>query len=398
MSAVRTPRYRRLLPSLVGFALLLCLAVPADAQSRRKRNDDYLDQVARKNEVLVQKIEDEVTDALVKSRRLGPRDPAKAVRLLKETLAHVEDNTALTESRRTVLSRVLRQRVRSWEEKVDRTARDGGAREDVRERRRARRAEDDDARRGRFEDIRGIYRGRSDAIREAARGRSEGDRRARGTLGEVERSAMLPRGEVEFPRDWKARVAKRKPALLSKREKAILRILNSVISVDFKEQSFNSVIDYLRDKTGQPFLVDKQAMEEANIDYDTPISLKAKKVTVRTLLRKVLADVGLTYIIKDEMIQITSWKKAKASMVVRTYPVADIVTCLDPGVPPLLRPAQTVQNVKSLISLIKSSIDPDSWGNGEQGGGSISFHAGTMSLVVKQSAEVHYRLGNSLGR
>jgi hypothetical protein len=377
----------------------LAFAAPADAQSRRKRNDDYLDQVARKNEVLVQKIEDEVTDALVQSRRIGAKSPARAVRLLKATLTHVEDNTALTESRRAVLVKVLKQRIRTWEDKADATVRRGAAREDARDRQRARRVEDEGARRGNLDDVRRLYRDRNDALREARRARAEGDSRGRSTLREIDRSAALPRGDIEFPKDWKARVAKRKPAILTKREKALLRILNSVISVNFKEQTFSSVLDYLRDKTGQPIIVDKEALEEANVDYETPITFTGKKIAVRTLLHKILGDVGLTYIIKDEAIQVTSYKKAKASMVVRSYPIADLVTNLDPSLPPLLRQMQTVQNIKGLIALIKSTVDPDSWGTKDNGeGGSISFHPGTMTLVVKQSAEVHYRLASSFGR
>jgi hypothetical protein len=185
---------------------------------------------------------------------------------------------------------------------------------------------------------------------------------------------------------------------LTKKEKAILRILNSVISVDFKDQSFEAVVDYLQDKTGQPILVDKQALADASIEYETPVTIKLKKVSVRTLLRKLLHDLGLTYVIKDEIIQVTSYKRAKEMMTVRTYPVGDLVM-FDPTTGQVLPPALIMLQAKQLIDLIKGTVDPDSWGGGENGGGgTIVFNLATKSLVVKQSAEIHYSMKASFGR
>ena len=54
---------------------------------------------------------------------------------------------------------------------------------------------------------------------------------------------------------------------------------------------------------------------------------------------------------------------------------------------------QKMQGVKQLIDLIQSSVDPQTWqGNG--GNGTITFHAPSMSLVIKQSAEVHALLAS----
>jgi hypothetical protein len=60
------------------------------------------------------------------------------------------------------------------------------------------------------------------------------------------------------------------------------------------------------------------------------------------------------------------------------------------------------QTVTQLIQLITGTIDPDSWavnntGENTGGKGIIYFDARTLTLIVKQSAEVHYLLGG-LGR
>jgi len=398
MSNLLSRNFHRSLLAGLALAFCLSLAVPAAAESRRKRNESYVDEVSRKTEVLIQKIEDEVTGALVKSRRMGATSPSGAVRILKRTLNHVEDNTALTEGRRDVLVKVLKERIRYWSNRAEAKVKDRAAREDYRERGRGRRTDDDVGRREETDNLRKRIRDTRDYLREGRSLRRERESGRAAAMRDIERSAIPTDGVVTFPKDWKKRVAKRKPVLLTKKEKAILRILNSVISVDFKDQSFDGVMDYLQEKTGQPILVDKQALADANIEYETPVTLKLKKVSVRTLLRKLLHDLGLTYVIKDEIIQVTSYKKAKELMTVRSYPVADLVS-FDPATGVLLPRPFVEYQAAQLIELIKSTIDPESWTGGENGGGgTITFHYPSKTLVVKQSAEIHYSMKASFGR
>jgi hypothetical protein len=56
---------------------------------------------------------------------------------------------------------------------------------------------------------------------------------------------------------------------------------------------------------------------------------------------------------------------------------------------------QAAQNVNAIIDLIQTSVDPESWKkNGGQG--TIVFHGPSMSLVIKNSAEVHSMIGGGL--
>jgi hypothetical protein len=84
-------------------------------------------------------------------------------------------------------------------------------------------------------------------------------------------------------------------------------------------------------------------------------------------------------------------------MVVRTYYLGDLMGLMDLRLPPVVNQLQMAQNVAYIIDLIKHSVDPDSWAdNGRDGPGTIAFEPLTMSLVVRQSAEVHFMLGGSL--
>jgi hypothetical protein len=165
------------------------------------------------------------------------------------------------------------------------------------------------------------------------------------------------------------------------KEKAIFKALNSSISVQFKDSRLEDVIEYLETVTGLTIALDKNALDSLNINYDTPVSANVKRVTLRFLLHKILGDLGLTYVVKDELIEVVTPQQARDMMVVRTYNIADLV--VDPYLPGL-----EFVNAAVLIDLIETTIDPQSWRrNG--GNGTIVYLPATRSLVIKQSAEFH---------
>jgi hypothetical protein len=387
--------------AVVALAVGLSFAGTADAQSRRDRDESLADRVRRQNEVLAQKLEDEVASALAEARRLAAKDPARAAQRLKKTLALVEDDTALTESRRNTLVRVLKDRIRNWTDEADARARSAATHKDNQNRSQLRRDSEENASRERVDRAGRTIRGLGDQVSSSRQLQKEKEAGTRGALTSIDKSMVAPSGEVEFPKDWAQRMKNRKGAnsiKLTKKEAAILRTLNSVLSVDFKDQKLEAVIDYLMDKTGQTILVDRESLKEAEVDYETPVTFKAHKVSVRALLRKLLNDLGLTYVIKDEVLQVVTLKKAKEMMVVRAYDVSDLVANLDPLMPLALRQLVMVQNGRRLAEMIKSLVEPQSWaGNGNGGMGTVVFDPVTMSVIVKQSAEIHYTLGGTLG-
>src|SRR5207244_12994854 len=168
---------------------------------------------------------------------------------------------------------------------------------------------------------------------------------------------------------------------------AIFRRLNKLISPTFKESHLQDVIEYLQTLIGQTIVLDPRAMEEAGITYDTPVTLKLKNVAVRTVLKKVVRDLGLTYVIKDEVIEVITHEKAKSMMSVRVYSVADLVN--DPT------ELGTVLQAAMRLDRIQSTLDPETWkANG--GAGTIVYNPLTRSLVIKQTAEFHASMGGVL--
>ena len=225
----------------------------------------------------------------------------------------------------------------------------------------------------------------------------QGNEGVTGTGLDTARSSVVPKDQMDFPADWRERINRpgRQRVKMTAREK-ILDTMQQPVAASFNKDRFEDVIQFLEKQTGIPIVMDKSTLEQAGVNYDSPVTLHADQVSLRTVLRKVLGEVGLTYVIKEEAIQVVTREQAKEMLVTRSYDVTDLVGVVDMRFGPILGQAHMAQNVRQLIDLIQSSLEPGSWEiNGRGGFGTITFYPPTMSLIVKNTAEVHYMLGGS---
>ena len=215
----------------------------------------------------------------------------------------------------------------------------------------------------------------------------------------VDKASIMPNGDITFPSNWRDLSMKRlKNNLLTEAERAILKSLATPITVDLTEQRFGGVIDWFQKQTGLTIVLDKPALDDLNVNSEsTTVTLHLEKVSTRTALKKMLADLGLTYVIKDETIFVTTPDKAKDMMTVRTYYVGDLIPHYDVSFNNIVTQLQAAQSIAQLVNMITNNIDKDSWEvNGKDGGGTIVFDPVTMSLIVKQSAELHMKMKQGL--
>ncbi len=184
---------------------------------------------------------------------------------------------------------------------------------------------------------------------------------------------------------------------LSEKEKAILAALNKTWQPDWQNKPLQFVLDELQKLLGTPMAIDQKSLDEAGISTVSQVNLSLPRpVTLRTILRKVLQDHGLGYVIKDEMIFVTTFQKTRDMMTTRTYDISDLVTANALTTHPVLAFQQEREVVQFIIDSIKRSVDPMSW-EGEGGRGTITYHPLTKTLIVRQSAEVHMLLRGNLG-
>src|SRR6056297_318400 len=89
----------------------------------------------------------------------------------------------------------------------------------------------------------------------------------------------------------------------------------------FIEESLENVVRQLSELHDIPIRVDIRSLEEIGLSGDVPVSSDLKGTSLRSYLRLMLEELDLTYMIKDEVLKITTTETAEANLVTKVYPV-----------------------------------------------------------------------------
>ncbi len=218
-------------------------------------------------------------------------------------------------------------------------------------------------------------------------------------------SAIPAVQDITFPNKekWKELTELRRNAMrikLTEREQKLIESLNTVVTVIIKDRPFQEALQEFSNQIKQEITLDVKSLENAGLDLNSRTNFQGN-VSARTALRALLQPQGLTYVVKDEIIQVVTLEKAETQMLTtRSYDVSDIVdvggqfsNAVQWG--PNLAYQQTMQNAEQIVNLIKESIDPRCWKD-KGGFCSVSFHLPTKSIVVRASTEVHAALGGAV--
>jgi hypothetical protein len=391
---------------------------------------DLLDQTRRLQAVGAQQLEADVRLGLSEASRLTDKD--QAVARYKNLLVRVEADKSLPDDRRASLKRVLADRIRVAETAtvdakdeakprvevakpqaaVDVAKIKEGIAEVVELNKQGKQTEAQKQARELLakhpenvavQVLNGVSTTAASLV-EADAVRTEKDSRRVYAMRDMDKSMLPPIGDVEFPKDWKEKSERRLKAYgVSAEEKAMLQALAAPIQVEFKNSRLQDVMEYLSTRMNRTIIIDKNALDEGQLNYDTPVTFSLKTpVATRTALRYILQQLNLTYVVRDGTIQVTNQVRAKDQMVTRSYYIGDLVSgtgtfggAVQFGLN--VDHAQLAQNVQAIIEMITQSVDPQSW-QGRGGLGNVGYNIPTQSLIIRQSAEVHSMIRGSLGR
>ena len=143
---------------------------------------------------------------------------------------------------------------------------------------------------------------------------------------------------IRFPpaEVWKALSARRKQNATidlkksTTNEKRIQKALSESTEVTFADNPLEEALNYLEDLHHIEIWLDKAALQDEGVTSDTQITLSMSGISLRSVLRLMLEPHGLTYLIEDEVMKITTQAKADEKMSTRVYPVADLVIPVQP--------------------------------------------------------------------
>ena len=128
-----------------------------------------------------------------------------------------------------------------------------------------------------------------------------------------------------FPGDETAR---------NERELEIMRKLRTPVSLQFKEAPLVEVLNYLAKLAEINLHIDQLGLSEEGVTTDTPVTIDLnQEISLKSALNLILEELHLSYIIKDEVLKVTSEQFKDGNIVPKTYPVADLVIPIPNFVP-----------------------------------------------------------------
>jgi hypothetical protein len=141
---------------------------------------------------------------------------------------------------------------------------------------------------------------------------------------------------------------------------------------EFVETRLEDAIKSLEQQHRVKFYIDKQALDDVGISTGVPLTAKGSD-PLEKVLERILRPLDLAWTIRDEVLMITTAKRAERYVDVLVYKFV-----------------QPLPNVDALINDIQKNIAPTRWDK-VGGSGSIEFWPGG-AIVVAQSYPIHRQL------
>lgn len=150
------------------------------------------------------------------------------------------------------------------------------------------------------------------------------------------------RDPIRFPdaRNWEQLTMTRRQQLAersgrrSEKELQIERKLRTPVSANFRDRPVAEVLDQLGKLADVNIHLDPQGLIEEGVSSDTPVTIDLREeISLRSALNLILEPLHLSYVIKDEVLKITSEQMRDGEVYTVTYSVADLVIPIPNFVP-----------------------------------------------------------------
>jgi general secretion pathway protein D len=153
----------------------------------------------------------------------------------------------------------------------------------------------------------------------------------------VDSASIVPNfgvSPMHFSKNWKDIISRRRGSadiLRGRRpesENEILRRLETQqVTLNFERpMPFEEILKILSGQTGVPIIVDWAALREVDVTSDRLIPVQIMQtIKLRSALNLILEQLHLSYIVKNEMLNITSAAKAKGELYPVSYYIGDLI-------------------------------------------------------------------------
>jgi RNA polymerase sigma factor (sigma-70 family) len=155
--------------------------------------------------------------------------------------------------------------------------------------------------------------------------------------------------------------------------------------MDFVEQPLRDVAAILSETYDIPILFDIPALDAVAASPDVEVTFTISNVPLRSALRLLLRQSGaeaLTYIIRDDVLMITTQEESETWLETHIYDVTDAMSVFD-------------VNVEEMIKVIPETVSRESWSVNGTGEGTIE-PLGERHLAISQSQAIHEEIARFL--
>ena len=153
-------------------------------------------------------------------------------------------------------------------------------------------------------------------------------------MEDVERSGRPIAGSIEFPdsKDWENLTKTRAELMAEGRSRAtaaellIQQKLDEKVLPSYREQPLAVVLDALSKQAGVAIHLDMVGLDQEAVGSNTPVTLSLDQpISLKSALKLLLEPLHLGYVVRDEVLKVTSPRLVKGEVYAVTYPVADLV-------------------------------------------------------------------------
>jgi hypothetical protein len=114
--------------------------------------------------------------------------------------------------------------------------------------------------------------------------------------------------------------------LYERGEEELRAALNRPLEIDFRGQSLKDAVLFFAEQLRVPPVLCVKKLEEAGISPDTPVTLMLPRQPAGAALSAMLKPLELTWLIRDEVLQITSCEDAASQRITRLFDVRPLLT------------------------------------------------------------------------
>ena len=197
--------------------------------------------------------------------------------------------------------------------------------------------------------------------------------------------SALAETKVDGPKNGPKNVAKEPaPAAVADMTKHIEKVLGEKNEVAYLDTQLGDIVNDLELRTRLNIELDVAALTADGKGTETVFTFSTKDASLQSILNQLLSKQGLTWIVADEAVIITTQAGAEARAPTKAYSVATLAAKADS------------LEFDELSEMIMQAVDPTSWRANGGSAGAIARISAKKSLVVTQTHANHLMIAELL--